>query len=196
MQQVLGEFAQVVIATAAPHAAGLLKTVAPAVARRLQGFEHQAILTTYLAWPAQQSPPLPAVRLLDEVPARQWHGQWLFDRGVIDGLRVASVVTSARDTLEIADNDQLADRIVEQVVEGLGLPAPSDRAWVNERRATSSCTPGRPAGHPRGIDDLALPAGLYLAGDYVTPRYPATLEGALRSGEATAAAVLQDRSGP
>ena len=49
-----------------------------------------------------------------------------------------------------------------------------------EKRATFACTPAldRPDGHP-------LP-GLWVAGDYVAGPYPATLEGAVRAGEAAA----------
>ena len=34
--------------------------------------------------------------------------------------------------------------------------------------------------------------GVYLAGDYIHPRYPATLEAAVQSGQAAAAALLAD----
>jgi hypothetical protein len=49
---------------------------------------------------------------------------------------------------------------------------------VAEKRATFRCTPGldRPP--------TALGPGLVAAGDYIEGPYPATLEGAVRSGEA------------
>jgi predicted NAD/FAD-dependent oxidoreductase len=52
-----------------------------------------------------------------------------------------------------------------------------------EKRATFRCTPSlrRPA--------LRIAAGLLAAGDHVEGPYPATLEGAVRSGEAAAAAL-------
>jgi prepilin-type N-terminal cleavage/methylation domain-containing protein len=48
--------------------------------------------------------------------------------------------------------------------------------WVVERRATFSCTPGlvRPPAH--------IAPGLWACGDHVRGPYPATLEGAVRSG--------------
>ena len=57
---------------------------------------------------------------------------------------------------------------------------PRDIAW---QRATFACTPGlaRPAAF--------IAKGLHAAGDYVAGPYPATLEGAVRSGMAAAAAV-------
>jgi hypothetical protein len=49
-----------------------------------------------------------------------------------------------------------------------------------ERRATFACTPGlrRPS--------AAIAPGLWAAGDHVDGPYPATLEGAVRSGNAAA----------
>lgn len=61
---------------------------------------------------------------------------------------------------------------------------------TRERHATFDPTPGtarfRPAARTR------LP-GLYLAGAWTATGWPATMEGAVRSGEAAAAAVLQDQ---
>jgi predicted NAD/FAD-dependent oxidoreductase len=52
---------------------------------------------------------------------------------------------------------------------------------VVEKRATFACTPGlqRPA--------PAIAPGLLACGDYVAGPYPATLEGAVRSGAAAVA---------
>ncbi len=70
-------------------------------------------------------------------------------------------------------------------------PALSRCAWsqvVAEKRATYACTPRRvQAGGPR------FAPGIYLAGDYVDTEYPATLEAAVRSGVAAAAALRADR---
>jgi hydroxysqualene dehydroxylase len=56
---------------------------------------------------------------------------------------------------------------------------------ITEKRATFSCTP-----------DLARPQNntsqphIYLAGDYTAGPYPATIEGAVRSGVAAANLIL------
>ena len=61
------------------------------------------------------------------------------------------------------------------------LPATTFAHVCAERRATYACTPGlaRPAGGRIG-------RGVYLAGDYTDPLFPATLEAATRSGVAAA----------
>ncbi|NZA02712.1 FAD-dependent oxidoreductase [Ottowia beijingensis] len=54
---------------------------------------------------------------------------------------------------------------------------------ITEKRATFACTPGlqRPAS--------AIAPGLLASGDYIAGPYPATLEGAVRSGLQAAEAL-------
>jgi monoamine oxidase len=59
---------------------------------------------------------------------------------------------------------------------------------VAERRATYACTPALPRPTPGRIAP-----GVYLAGDYTDPEFPATLEAATRSGVAAARALIADR---
>jgi hypothetical protein len=65
--------------------------------------------------------------------------------------------------------------VVAQAREQLGLVVEPLRT-ITEKRATFACTPGlqRPP--------MAVAPGLLACGDYVTGPYPATLEGAVRSG--------------
>ncbi len=66
------------------------------------------------------------------------------------------------------------------------LPPLQAHRWVHERRATFAATPDR----PRFKAEAGLP-GLWLAGDYTHPDYPATLEGAVRSGVQCARLLLR-----
>jgi hydroxysqualene dehydroxylase len=83
--------------------------------------------------------------------------------------------------------DELAQRVAADIARAFGLlPKLLWHRVIAEKRATFSCTPG-----------LARPAaqtpcpGFVLAGDYVAGDYPATIEGAVRSGVACASAILQ-----
>ncbi|MEZ5650601.1 MAG: hydroxysqualene dehydroxylase HpnE [Burkholderiaceae bacterium] len=182
------QFDFLALACTARASARLLSQASPAAARSLNGFGYHEIRTAYLAWPKQPNVDLPGIRMLDDDGASA-PGQWLFDRGVIDDLRIASVVISASDQLVDTPDDALAAALVGQLGEQLALPAPLDLQWLRERRATFACRPERPKAQPDGIDGHTLPAGVFLCGDYCSSRYPATLEGALLSARACAAAI-------
>ena len=69
----------------------------------------------------------------------------------------------------------LEDQVVRQAQEQLGLKTlrPSRPWW--KKRATFACTLGLPSRN-------RVLSGLWAAGDYTEGPYPATLEGAIRSG--------------
>jgi hypothetical protein len=73
--------------------------------------------------------------------------------------------------------------VQEQLQRQLGLDGCAPLATVVEKRATFACTPGlrRPGMH--------VAPGLLAAGDAIDGPYPATLEGAVRSGLAAAATL-------
>ena len=185
----------IVLAVPPTTQARLLQTLepTPAAARlisRLGDFEHDAIATVYLAWDASVSARLPETVMLQEDPERGEYGQWLFGRDPQQGLALAAVVVSARGRLA-QDSSALTAGIARQVARQLNLPEPIDARTVTEKRATFRCTPHRPRVGPREIDGTPLPwPGLWLAGDHVWPDYPATLEGAVRSGLAAARGLL------
>lgn len=187
--------AQVVIALPAYGAARLLAplcrdtTPRDSPVARLEAFEYDAITTVFLAWPASRVPDLPRWVMLREAPGAGEHGQWLFDRGRFGAQRIAAVVISARGRLSDAPVAVVADGVARQVAAQLGVPRPTAHRTVTEKRATFRCTPQRPR---IGVDALAgrLP-GLWLAGDFTWPDYPATLESAVRSGRSAAELALR-----
>jgi len=187
--------AQLVLAVPPHVAARLLAPMFPDAARpgsrvaRLDEFAYDAITTVYLAWPAPRVPALPRWIMLRESAARGEHGQWLFDRGRYGTQRIAAVVISARARLSETPVADVAAGIGRQVAAQLGVPLPAAMRTVTEKRATFRCTPDRPR-----IECDAFAAdlpGLWLAGDYAWPDYPATLEGAVRSGRLAAELALQ-----
>jgi len=154
----------------------------------LRAFVPEPIATAWALWPAGEAPPLARWLMLDEDPAHDRHGQWVFDRGVIGAARVAAVVVSAASRIEDVPAQALAEGVAAQLRDAFGGPAPSVIRVVTERRATFRCTPGllRPA-----CDHYAREApGLWLAGDWTWPDYPATIEAAVRSGQHAAAGII------
>jgi hypothetical protein len=98
-----------------------------------------------------------------------------------------SVTISAGDRLIDTPREQLAKTIWAEVASATGLP-PELPPWqiVRERRATFAATPAQ---------DLKRPGAqtawrnLVLAGDWTNTGLPATIEGAIRSGNRAAALV-------
>ncbi|WP_371736782.1 hydroxysqualene dehydroxylase HpnE [Rhodoferax sp. U11-2br] len=137
-------------------------------AQTAQALQFEAIATVY-AWSANArlSQPMLALRSNAAQPA-----QFAFDRASLGSPRglLAFVVSAAQ-----ADRATLQAQVLAQAKAQLGLDL-LPVLTVVEKRATFACTPGlqRPAQH--------IAPGLLACGDYVEGPYPATLEGAVRSG--------------
>ncbi len=110
--------------------------------------------------------------------------QWLFLRGA-----VASVTVSAADAIVDQSAESLGARIWRDVSLALDLPAgpPPPFRIVKERRATFAQTPDAMRRRPKSRTSTA---NLFLAGDWTDTGFPATIEGAVRSGHLAARAVL------
>ena len=100
-----------------------------------------------------------------------------------------SVTVSGADAIVDEDRESLIGRIWADVCAVLGL-AGDPPAWqiVKERRATFAATPEQNAKRPPARTAWS---NLYLAGDWTDTGLPATIEGALRSGETAAALALE-----
>lgn len=126
------------------------------------------------------------------LPARAT--QWLFDKGVDARGRqhVHAVISGAEAWMDLPEAE-IARRVHADVQwacpRAAGLE-PEEVRSVKERRATFAAVPGfaalRPGPRPDprgGVDNL------FLAGDWCDTGWPATMEGAVRSGYAAAAAI-------
>ncbi len=179
-------FDQVIWATGPTVAAQSLAALAPGWAATAAALDHTAITTVYLRAPGRRLPsPMLALR---SAPA-----QFVFDRGWLrpedaTAQGVLAFVISASE----GERAELQDAVMAQATDELGLPAGGLEAirTVTEKRATFACTPGirRPG--------MGVASGLWAAGDYVDGPYPATLEGAVRSGVAAAQAAITTWRGP
>lgn len=172
-----GPFDAVVVAVAPYHLHALLPELAAGVAH----FEWEPIVTCYLRYPPGTRLPGPMLGVEGGL------AQWLFDRGLLcgqDGV-IAAVISAHGRHLDLPPGE--LERGIHAEVGRLvaALPPPLATKTINEKRATFACRPGlvRPAARS------GLP-GLWLAGDYVAGDYPATIEGAVRSGVAAARGIL------
>jgi squalene-associated FAD-dependent desaturase len=104
-----------------------------------------------------------------------------------------SVTISGADRLLDVPREELAMRIWAEVAGLTGLH-PALPAWqiVKEKRATFAATPAEAAKRPGARTHYS---NLALAGDWTDTGLPATIEGAVRSGNA-AASLLQREHGP
>jgi hypothetical protein len=99
--------------------------------------------------------------------------QFVFDRGALTGQKgLLAAVVSACDL----ERDALTEQVKTQVSTQLGLGELTSVQTVVEKRATFACTPQlqRP--------EAFIAKNLWACGDYIRGPYPATLEGAVRSG--------------
>ena len=177
-------FDNVVLACTAAEAARLAEPTAPAWALRARALRYEPILTVYLQCPGARLPaPMTALVESDKEPA-----QFAFDHGALGGHKgvFAFVVSGAARWSEAglaATGAAVLQQAKTAFPSGTWPGAPTLLRVMAEKRATFRCTPGldRPP--------TELVAGLVAAGDYIAGPYPATLEGAVRSGEGAVAAL-------
>jgi squalene-associated FAD-dependent desaturase len=142
--------------------------------------EHRAILNAHFAL----APPPGAPPMLGLTGAT---AEWLFafpDR--------ISVTVSAADRLIDRDRAELAATFWGEIQRAYRFEVPMPR-WqiVKEKRATFAATPAQNARRPQARTRWR---NLVLAGDWTATGLPATIEGAIRSGETAARLALADTS--
>lgn len=183
-------FDGVVLATGHEAAAELLEGLGDSAP--LRALRHEPIATCYLRYPAHVGLDQVFYALHDDPLQTAW-GQFVFDRGhasignVRDAGLLAVVVSAAGDAIA-QGHAALIEGIAAQLAQQLRNPLLKTPLWskvIVEKHAAFSCLPGlsRP-------DNGGLPPGLALAGDYMAGDYPATLEGAVRSGIQAARLLL------
>lgn len=118
--------------------------------------------------------------------------QWLFRKPGSDGRAVHGVISAARDYLsrDTAECAQLFAGEIRQV-----FPQATDAKLLRssiiiEKRATFSPAPGIDRHRPGQSPPEGGIQNLYLTGDYTRTGWPATMEGAVRSGYLAAEGVL------
>ena len=177
-------FVAVVLACPPTEAVRLVETSAPSTTFKVEAsrwmaltnsLQYEALATVYAqvigasqsTQQASLSQPMLALPTSPNEPA-----QFVFDRGQLGGPTglLAFVVSASQ-----GDKTQISAQVLAQGQRQLGLPLELQQTIV-EKRATFACTPNLQRPGPQ------IANGLLACGDYIAGPYPATLEGAVRSG--------------
>ncbi|SMC29294.1 squalene-associated FAD-dependent desaturase [Andreprevotia lacus DSM 23236] len=181
--QIEGEHFDAVVCALPPHRLGMALAdvgAAQAALAQLTAWDYQPIVTLYLQYAADVALPQPMVGVSSGL------AQWVFDRNHTHGMPgLIAVVLSARGAHSALSQQELTQAIAAEMRQWFGWGEPTWTRVISEKRATFACTPNlpRPA---NATDDPTL----WLAGDYTAGDYPATLEGAVRSGLIAARGII------
>ena len=178
----LGAFDRVILACPPLDAARLARSAALPPGNwsdwttHAESLKYEAIATVYgLAPGTQLTQPMLALPSGPAHPA-----QFVFDRGQLAGPAglLAFVISASQQS-----GAELTPLVSAQAAAQLGIKNLHVLQTVVEKRATFACTPGllRPGQN--------IAPGLLACGDYTDGPYPATLEGAVRSGLQAASLV-------
>ena len=156
-----------------------LPALAPDLGFDITGFEHSPITGIHL-WFDRSITQLPHATLLDRTI------QWMFNKS--GGRYLQLVVSASRSLVDMSRTDVIA-LALKELAEFFprASEAKIEKAHVvKEVRATFSAKPGLEQLRP--VSPTKIP-NLFLAGDWTRCGWPATMEGAVRSGYLAAEAV-------
>jgi zeta-carotene desaturase len=156
-----------------------ISAIVPDLPLDLTGFEHSPITGIHL-WFDRPVTDLPNATLLDRTI------QWMFNKS--EGRYVQLVVSASRslEPMPRADVIALALRELAEFFPAVAEAKLEKAHVVKEIRATFSAVPGLESRRP--VSRTAIP-NLFLAGDWTRSGWPATMEGAVRSGYLAAEAI-------
>jgi zeta-carotene desaturase len=152
----------------------------------LSGFEHSPITGIHL-WFDRPITDLPHATLLDRTI------QWMFNKS--EGRYIQLVVSASRSLTPMPRAD-IIELALSELAEffPIAREAKLEKAHVvKEIRATFSALPNLESSRP--LSRTAIP-NLFLAGDWTRSGWPATMEGAVRSGYLAAEAVAEAAGSP
>lgn len=168
-------YSHVVMAVSPARLDKIIKTMPKLVglSAQLAKMTYQPIYTVYIQYPKHVTLPDMMTGMTDAT------SQWVFDRGQMckqNGL--VSVIISAEGVHQNLSQDELALEVINELYQCFNdLPKPLWHKVIAEKRATFTCQSNmvRPK-------NKTMQPRFFLAGDYTYQDYPATIEGAVRSG--------------
>ncbi len=163
-----------------------LSAIVPEVELDLSAFEHSPITGIHL-WFDRSLTQLPHATLLDRTI------QWMFNKS--GGRYLQLVVSASRSLVDVnrADVIALAVRELAEFFPRASEAKIEKAHVVKEVRATFSAKPGLEQLRPSSATKIR---NLFLAGDWTRCGWPATMEGAVRSGYLAAEAVANAAGRP
>jgi zeta-carotene desaturase len=158
-----------------------LDSILPTGTLDVSGMEHSPITGVHL-WFDRPVTDLPHATLLDRTI------QWMFNKD--SGRYIQVVISASRSVLETprAELIELTLRELKEFLPGVKDASLLRAHVVKEVRATFSATPEAESKRPGNRTSIP---NLFLAGDWTRSGWPATMEGAVRSGYMAAEEVLR-----
>jgi squalene-associated FAD-dependent desaturase len=163
-----------------------LKPLMPQLPVEWNAFEHSPITGIHL-WFDRSITDLPHATLLDRTI------QWFFNKN--EGRYVQLVVSASRSLIEMSRNEiiELAARELAEFFPMVREAQLEKAHVIKEVRATFSARPGLEELRPQSTTSLS---NFFLAGDWTRSGWPATMEGAVRSGYMAAEALAASAGKP
>ena len=180
----------VIIATAPNASIKLLQSLnnisgIDSVINHLSQLTFQPICTVYLQFPSTIKVERSMQGFLGTT------SQWLFDKSSINQAGFVSVIISSDGEHTGWENSQLIDKVSHELTQLYpDWPQPIDAFVIREKRATFTASVNINRIRPSNRTDMT---GIWLAGDFTNTHYPATLEGAVRSGLQCAETILLEQ---
>jgi len=179
----------VVMATPAEITRQLLRDESTS-AELIPDFEYEPICTVYLQYPEAVRLPTLMTGFINAT------SHWAFDHTIIHqpghehtSTSVIAITISGPGQHMKLDNLTLANQVHQELQQVVGqIPVFSQYQVIREKKATFSCQVGIQKIRPSSKTPIK---GLYLAGDYTDTGYPATLEGAVKSGFLAARTLVE-----
>lgn len=155
-----------------------------AITAKLATLTSTPIYSVYLEFPRPVALDAPFVGIINGTP------YWIFDRTRQNQPDMIAVVISGHGPHTAMDDDALTRQIGVKLARFYPhWPSPGNSMVIRETKATFACRTGINASRPGNTTPVR---GCWLAGDYTDTGYPATLEGAVKSGREAARRVIED----